>query len=226
MSKKIFIPTENAESWKKLLAEPEKHWKHGYSAMALAEVWEKTEGNLPREIQSAFNKESELMESEFLFALPEFKVILPGGVRPSQNDLLLLTRNVKGLSVVAVEGKAKENFDELIVDWLKDASTGRKERLNFLMETIHLSNVEEIMDVRYQFFHRLASAIIMAQKFHAKNAIMLVQSFIESDADNHYEDFSHFVKLYIQTSAKGQPLLLMQQGNLNIFALWVNSKIL
>jgi len=226
MSEKIYVPTENAESWKRFLAEPDKHWKHGYSAMALADVWEKEVNKLPREIQSAFNLDLELKDSEFLFGLPEFKVSLPGGSRASQNDLLLFTSNDKGLSVSAVEGKAKEVFGDLLIDWLKDASAGKEERIKFLMETISIKDKEEILNIRYQLIHRLASAIIMAKKFHAKNAIMLVQSFVEPDEENHYEDFCQFVKLYNQTPVKGNPILLMKQGDLNIFALWVNSKIL
>jgi len=226
MSEKIYLPSENAESWKRFLAEPEKQWKHGYSAMSLADVWEKAVNKLPKEIQSAFNLDLELKDSEFLFGLPEFKVPLPGGSRASQNDLLLFTRNDKGLSVCAVEGKAKEDFDKLLIDWLKDASTGKEKRIKSLMETISIKDKEEILSIRYQLIHRLASAIIMAQKFHARNAIMLVQSFIESDDDNHYEDFCKFVKLYNQLPVKETPILLMKQGDLNIYALWVNSKVL
>lgn len=226
MSEKIYLPTESAENWKKLLAEPEKQWKHGYSAMSLADAWEKTANKLPKEIQAAFNLSIELEDSEFLFALPEYKVSLPGGSRASQNDLMLFSRNDRGLSVSAIEGKAKEDFDKLVIDWLKNASEGKEKRLKFLMKTISIKNKSEILNIRYQLIHRLASAIIMAKKFHAKNAIMLIQSFIEPDDENHFEDFCQFVKLYKQTPVKGQPLLLMKQGDLNIYAIWVNSKIL
>jgi hypothetical protein len=33
---KIFIPANKPEDWKSLLAEPDKHWKTGYSAKTLA----------------------------------------------------------------------------------------------------------------------------------------------------------------------------------------------
>lgn len=39
----IYIPTTSPEDWRRLLAEPDKHWKRGYSARALACCWE-TEG--------------------------------------------------------------------------------------------------------------------------------------------------------------------------------------
>lgn len=226
MGKKIYIPTANSESWKKLLAEPNKHWKSGYSAMAMADIWEKTGDSLPSEIRTALDNEPDLKNSEFLFALPEFQVPLPGGTRPSQNDLLLFARNDQGLSVVAVEGKGKEDFDKLVSEWFMEASAGKKERLNYLMETIQISDMKEIMNIRYQLLHRLASAIIMAKKFHAKNAIMLIQSFIENDEVNHYKDFVRFVKAYNLFPQKGIPIPLIHQDNMNVYALWVNSKML
>jgi len=32
--KRILIPTDGPESWQRLLAEPEKHWQPGFSAMS------------------------------------------------------------------------------------------------------------------------------------------------------------------------------------------------
>ena len=37
---KFFIPANNPEDWKLLLAEPGKHWKDGYSAKSLAYCWQ------------------------------------------------------------------------------------------------------------------------------------------------------------------------------------------
>jgi hypothetical protein len=36
----ILIPASNPEDWKKFLADPEKHWKKGYSARTLAYCWQ------------------------------------------------------------------------------------------------------------------------------------------------------------------------------------------
>jgi hypothetical protein len=38
--KRILVPTQSAQDWKRLLAEPEKHWKPGYSAILMAQSWE------------------------------------------------------------------------------------------------------------------------------------------------------------------------------------------
>jgi hypothetical protein len=36
----------------------------------------------------------------------------------------------------------------------------------------------------------------MARKFHAKYAIMIVQSFVEDDNKNHFKDFKEFIEAY------------------------------
>jgi hypothetical protein len=46
---KIYVPTLGAESWRRLLADPEKHWRTGFSAKTLAHCWEQANG-LPAEI--------------------------------------------------------------------------------------------------------------------------------------------------------------------------------
>lgn len=225
MAKRIYVQTENAETWKRFLAEPEKHWKHGYSAMATAELWEKSGDTLPSEVSKALATEPVLKGSELLLALPEFQVPLPGGSRPSQNDLLLITTNELGLSVFAVEAKAREGFDKLISEWMQEASPGKEERLNYLIKTTHQQDKDAVFQLRYQLLHRLASAIVMAKKFHAKNAVMMVQSFVESDEENHYEDFVRLVKSYAQDSVKEKPILIGQFDQINIFVVWINSKI-
>ena len=206
-----------------MLADPEKHWKSDFSAKLAAESWESNSG-IPEEIYFAINKNDELKDSELLIAIPEFKVPLPGGSRPSQNDILAIITNSKGLSVITVEAKAKENFDKTIEEWNKEETVGKKERLNYIKQKIIFNN-PNYLNLRYQLFHRLASAVIMAEKFHAKNAIMIIQSFIESDIENHYEDFVNFVNAYNKECHKEIPILLGEQKGIRIYVLWVNSKI-
>ena len=50
---RIYISSESPEDWQKLLASPEKHWKTGFSAKALAFCWEEAKG-FPKEIQEVF----------------------------------------------------------------------------------------------------------------------------------------------------------------------------
>jgi hypothetical protein len=79
-------PTCGPESWQELLADPQKHWVSGYSARTLAHCWEDAKG-LPPEIAALFGGHATL-----LLAIPEHKVELPGGSRPSQTDLFALVR--------------------------------------------------------------------------------------------------------------------------------------
>ena len=219
--KKIFIPTTNAESWKVFLASLS-HWKEGYSAKSAAESWEKV-GGLPIEIITAFTQHESFKDSEMLLAIPEFKVPLPGGSRPSQNDLLVVTSNEKGLTVITVEAKAKEDFGQTIKEWKKDASDGKEKRLEYLLKTINFQS-KEIDNLRYQLFHRLASAIIMAKKFHANKALMIIQSFQENDDKNHFTDYQNFISVYKIEPIKEQIQQISSVNGIDVYVLWVFSK--
>ena len=47
--KGIYVPSKGPEDWRKLLGDPEMHWREGFSAMALANRWEDSNG-VPAEI--------------------------------------------------------------------------------------------------------------------------------------------------------------------------------
>lgn len=46
----VYVPSKGPQDWQSLLAEPEKHWRRGYSAMELAERWEAADG-FPTELK-------------------------------------------------------------------------------------------------------------------------------------------------------------------------------
>jgi hypothetical protein len=221
--KRIFVPTDGIESWKKLLADPDKHWKEGYSAYSTAESWEENE-DTPKEIRQAFSKSEALKDLKLLAAFPEYQVPLPGGVRPSQNDVLAIMSNEEHLVVAAVEAKYRESFgDKSIGEWLDfDKPEGRQERLHYILEKIKFPT-QNYKDLRYQLFHRLASAVIMAKKFHADIAVMIIQSFERNDSLNHYKDFSEFVEAYGKEIEKGVPVELLQTDSIKLIAVWVES---
>jgi len=52
---KIYIPSDSPDRWKDLLAEPEKQWKVGYSARALAYCWQEADG-FPKSIVTTFQQ--------------------------------------------------------------------------------------------------------------------------------------------------------------------------
>ena len=134
----IFIRTSEAEDWKKFLAEPEKQWKRGYSARAMAYCWTESDG-LPKNINKVLSKLSGLQCLETLLVIPEHQVPLPGGTRPSQNDVWVLARTANDLISIAVEGKVSEPFGPTIGEWLLKASPGKKKRYRFLCAIYRIS---------------------------------------------------------------------------------------
>ena len=95
---RFFAPADNHADWQRLLAKPDLHWKTGYSARSIAYSWTEARG-FPGEVQAVFD-ESEaacLHDLEFLIGIPEHEVPLPGGRRPSQNDVFVLARGSDGL---------------------------------------------------------------------------------------------------------------------------------
>lgn len=222
--KKIFIPTKDAESWRDLLADKDKHWRKGFSAMSTALSWENDE-NIPPEIQSVISENFDFNDLELLLVLPEYKVDLPGGTRPSQNDVLAVFTTKKSLTVMTVEGKAKEDFDDIIIKWKeKTSDVGIEKRLGFILEKIGIKD-KNIDSLRYQLFHRLASAVIIAEKFHAENAIMIIQSFNDNNNENHFNDYVNFTKLYgISSTEKSKLYKLTDLNGINVFAAWIYSE--
>jgi len=211
---KIFIPANKPADWKPLLAEP-KHWRRGYSARALAYCWQEADG-FPEYVKSVFrNSEIDLFQNvELLLAFPEWKVPLPGGSRPSQNDIFILARGNNQLLSIMVEGKASEPFDKTIAEWKSVKDKGKKIRLKYLGDKLQLDE-SQIDHIRYQLLHRTASAIIEAERFNAQNALMLVHSF--SQSDEWFNDYSNFLALF---DLNGKPDSLVFAKNINGIALY------
>jgi len=223
--KRILVPTRSAVDWKMLLAEPDKHWKPGYSAMLTAQTWENASG-LPPEITSVFNASGEdhFKNLELALAIPEYRVILKGGARPSQNDVFALLTSTKGLTALTVEGKAREDFGPTIAQWRSEVSDkGYRTRLLDVMENIGLK--EAIPGhIRYQLLHRTASSVLEAKRFHCTAGVMIVQSFVESDLENHFADYVQFIQLYGKTPAKGDLIFLASVNGIMLYSAWVHTK--
>ncbi len=189
----ILIPTKSPEDWRAFLAE-ESHWRTGRSAKSLAYCWEEA-GGFPASVKKAFERSElgQLKEVEFLLGIPEHKVKLPGGGAASQNDLFVLARSPQGLIALTIEGKVDEVFGELVSEWSVNASDGKRERLQFLRETLGLVG-KELGGIRYQLLHRAASAVLEARRFHARHAMMLVHSFCPEKT--WFDDYSRFAALF------------------------------
>jgi hypothetical protein len=176
--KRIFVPTQTASDWQRLLAKPKLHWKKAHSAMTTAACWDAASGQLPAEITGVLESSNEpaLTNLQLLAALPEWEVPLPGGEHSSFTDVLALARNAMGLVAVAVEAKVDEEFGPTLLTKRTEASSGQNEKIDHLHKVLRLKS--PLPDaIRYQLLHRTASALITAEEFHANTAVMLVHSF-------------------------------------------------
>lgn len=221
---RFFIPADKPEDWRKLLAKPRTHWRTGYSAKELARCWQQA-NDFPESVRNVFQSSGiELFQNiELLLAFPEYKVPLPGGNRPSQNDIFILAKGNEQLVSITVEGKVTEPFGETVAEWKSKDSEGKRRRLEFLCGELQLQK-EQIDHMRYQLLHRTASAIIEAKKFNAENALMLVHSFDKSDEwIEGFKDYQKFLALYGLGDI--EPNLLVYARNIdgiNLYLGWVN----
>ena len=88
----------------------------------------------------------------------------------------------RGLAVRRAPGPANGSMERAgktgitastLADWLKEASEGEEGRLKFLCDTLQAVN-QPPPHLRYQLFHRAASAVLEAQRFRAPFAVMMV----------------------------------------------------
>lgn len=188
--KKIYVPSKDGSDWQRLLADPQKHWKKGASAMAAAASWERAGDRLPREMSELLKRsgEPELASLELLAAIPEWPVSLPGGRTRSMTDVLALCRNDLGLCVVAVEAKVLEDFGPTVGEKRTRATPGQIERLAFLHKLLKVDHFPD--GIRYQLLHRTASALLTAEAFHARTALMVVHAF--GSPEDRRADFKEF----------------------------------
>lgn len=218
--KKIYIPANKPEDWKSLLAEPDKHWKAGYSAKALAHCWQEADGYFPESVIKVFRKSGmDLFQNiELLLAFPEYKVLLPGGSRSSQNDIFILAKGNNQLVSIMIEGKVSEPFGKIVAEWREDNSEGKHVRLKFLLEKLGLEENKQIGTIRYQFLHRTASAIIEAERFKAENALMLVHSF--SRSNEWFDDYSQFIALFGLSTGPDTLVFAKNINGINLYFGW------
>ena len=216
--KRIVVPTQSPEDWKRLLAKPDPHWKAGYSAMTLARSWEDAQPGVPPEIAAALESADDplLGGLRLLLAIPEYQVEVPGGRRPSQTDVLALMRGPEGLVVVAVEGKVDEPFGPTVGEKRSEVSAGVDERLAWLIARLGFDSVPDT--IRYQLLHRTVSALLIAERFDAGGAVMLVHSF--SPTGRWFEDFAAFASLFGVETGAGSILRINRPAGVPLFIGW------
>lgn len=191
---RILSFTNGPKDWQALLADPDKHWKKGYSACTLAHCWEAADG-LPPEITLAFRQSNESLLTDLtaIVAVPEFKVHLPGGVAASQSDVFVLAKSSVGPVCIMVEGKVNEPFGERLGEWREGASPGKERRLRFLLRELAVSETPPDR-IRYQLLHRAASAMITGKQYRAAASVLLIHSFSHEHVG--FNDYREFARLF------------------------------
>jgi hypothetical protein len=218
----FLVPTSRAEDWKNLLADPDKHWREGYSAHALATRWEAA-GGLPVEVRALFEDDPAFAGLQMLLGMPEHKVALPGGARPSQTDLWVLARTREELLSIAVEGKVRESFGPTLDEWMSDKSQGKTTRWLALCDLLSLAQDCD-RSLRYQLVHRTASAILEAQRFRAPKAALVVHSF--SGNQDGFGDFQKFAgHLGASVSSPGRIHRAESVSGIELFVGWAQGPV-
>jgi hypothetical protein len=127
--------------------------------------------------------------AELVAGFFEHPTALDTQLAPSQTDIMVICGLQTGLGVLAVEGKAAETFGEFVSQWKK--SQGREERYAWVCSLLGL-DPPQCTGLRWQLFHRTASAILEAKRFRAGHAIMLVHHF--SGYHGSVADFQSFAE--------------------------------
>jgi hypothetical protein len=76
--------------------------------------------------------------------------------------------------------------------------------------------------VRYQLLHRAASAVLEAERFCAKHAVMLVHSF--SQSNEWWDDFREFASLFGPAPERGTLLTGTARDGLPLHMGWVTGQ--
>lgn len=215
----IYVPTQGPTDWRRLLAKPDLHWKQGFSAMTAAACWDAAATALPLEVRYTLDETEvpELKNLDLLAALPEWETPLPGGDRPSFTDVMAITRNELGLTILAVEAKVNEPFGPTVGEKRVQATPGQEQRLAYLELLLGVPDAFA-NHVRYQLLHRTASAVLTARQFHAATAVLLIHSF--SSTAKWRDDFDAFCVAMGGESVSSNVYRVARFSNPTLFLAW------
>ena len=184
---RIHVPLLKPEDVIPHLGKPT-HWKEGRSAKAVAESWFKA-NDIPASVRAVLDQAEEYCGAELVDAWLERCVDLGDGQRPTQTDLMAVLGIGDELAVLAIEAKVDESFGPTVSEWLSDAGEAKRQRLAYLTGLFGI-DPGACGALRYQFLHRTASAVLEARRYHAKHAVMLVQSFCPNRSG--FSDYAAF----------------------------------
>lgn len=183
-------PITTEDQVQSLLADPQRHWKKGYSAYELAHAW-LSAGEIPVRVWNVLDTCPAFADARLLRAFFEQKTGLRSLGRPSQTDLLVEVKVAGGLAIIGVEGKVQETFGDPTEVWLSKPGDAKPERLERLCNDLELTH-EAALPLRYQLLHRTAATLYEAEERGAATALMLVHSFSPERAG--FDDFKRFAQ--------------------------------
>lgn len=221
---RLFIPSRGPDDWRRLLADPHRHWRPGKSAYELAVAWEGARdkpGGLPPDVAAVFDRSPPFSKAQLLLGIPEHKVPLRGSGHATQTDLWGLIRCGETVVSMAVEGKAGEPFGERVSEWLGSTPSRRKQRrLDQICGLLSITK-EQAHGCRYQLLHRAVAAILEAHRFGLKHALLLVHSF--ADDPESFADYLRFAEEHRIDAAENAVVPAGLRDGVTLWLGWVSS---
>ena len=185
------------------------HWKEERSAKSLVDQWW-TANAIPPTIRELLDQAPEWRGAELIDAFAERCTDLGDGrASHSQSDLLAIVGLSDGLGVVGIEAKVDEGFDRTVAEWRARPSHGKAARLAKLCALFGF-DPDVVGSLRYQLFHRTASAVLEAKRYRAGRCAMIVQSW-SADHDGFADYSAFFATLGLPSLVQGMisaPILL------------------
>jgi hypothetical protein len=77
---------------------------------------------------------------------------------------------------------------------------------------------------RYQLVHRTAAALIEAERFNARHALILVHSFSQKNPPDSFGDYEHFADLLSTTVKKDAIARVGERAGADLYLGWVTGE--
>jgi hypothetical protein len=222
--------TRGVGNWRDRLANPDRQWRRGFSALETAVSWEaagKGSGWLPEPIAHVF-RSTAYERPELLVAIAEHKVVFDGTGGDSQCDVWALLKTPVGTLSMSVEAKAREGFGDghqALGDWLLAGDSerslqNRQSRWDSIRKNLPpAEGADGYPEVAYQLLHRCAAAVKEAERFGLQHAAFVVQAFGSPD-----ESFQQFARMchVMGVSAERDRLHVAAVGAISLGVGWAD----
>jgi hypothetical protein len=191
---KVYVPAHTADDWRQSLMEPDNRSAAGLATQTLARCWQASDG-FPACVRRAFQNSGTAIFNliEPLIIIPGHRVGLPGNGPDAPSDIFVLARSASQLVSLMVEGQNDTSFGQTVAAWYGRPSPDRHQRLEFLCSELNIP-VDGVPNIPYRLLHSTAAAKVMAHRFQAGVALMLVHAF--SPAGLGFDAYAAFAALF------------------------------